>query len=197
MLDQGGELYNCIKIIDLFTEFNYRVFPSTGAMSSFQSGVVQSRIGNKTFFTNLQTIGCRVIVKPTTPRSAKSANNSISSIYLGPLEYTLKFIQCWYHPATQRVKIAYHCKIDEGFSDLPMDELPPNVKHLHHMQNGSVSDNLRDDVEMATPGFDISLHAFTEYTRDLTVTISCIHSTFGFILEQDKQVDQPALRLGL
>jgi hypothetical protein len=40
MLDQGGELYNCKKIIDLFAEFDYKVFPN-GAMSSFQNGVVE------------------------------------------------------------------------------------------------------------------------------------------------------------
>jgi hypothetical protein len=40
MLDQGGKLYNCKKIIDLFSEFNYKVL-STGAISSFQIGVVE------------------------------------------------------------------------------------------------------------------------------------------------------------
>jgi hypothetical protein len=238
MLDQGGELYNCQKIKDLFAEFDYKVFP-TGAMSSWQNGVVekphqwigdsiramltganldpkfwpycfrqslriknafpvsgypnsatQRRTGQKANFANLRTIGCRVLVKPTTARTAKSTNHSVPGIYLGPLEYTLKNIQ-WYDPATQRVKIAYHCRFDEGFSDLALDQLPPNVQHLQRMQNGPVSEDLRDAVELSTPDFDISLRAFTDYTKDLLIKISCTHSTFGFIMEQDKWTDRP------
>jgi hypothetical protein len=35
------------------------------------------------------------------------------------------------------------------------------------------------------------LRAFTQYTKDLLVTIFCTHSTFGFILEQDKWTNPP------
>jgi hypothetical protein len=98
----------------------------------------------------------------------------------------------WYDPATSRIKIAYHCKFDEGFSDLPLKKLPPNVLHLQRMQQGSF-DDLHDSTEITTPDFDISLTPFTDDTKELKMSISCDHPNFCFILQQDAWTDRPYL----
>ena len=40
VLDQGGELYHNPKVLNLFRQYNYKVFP-TGADASFQNGPVE------------------------------------------------------------------------------------------------------------------------------------------------------------
>ena len=68
---------------------------------------------------NFRTFGCRVWVRPSTPRSAKFCNNSCKGIFLGFIPNTTCNI-LWFNLETEQVKIAKHAKFDEGMNDLPI-----------------------------------------------------------------------------
>ena len=44
----------------------------------------------------------------------------------------------WYWTnLANRVKIANHARFDEGMNDLPIADLPPNVRHLMRVDDGA------------------------------------------------------------
>lgn len=43
----------------------------------------------------------------------------------------------WFDVESKRLKVATHCSFDEGFNDLPIETLPPNVKHLICVSGGA------------------------------------------------------------
>ena len=89
----------------------------------------------------------------------------------------------WYDPATQRVKYGYHVQFDEGFNNLPLSKLPPNIllmdRHDKRVKPESIT--------VTVPPFQMSIHPFfLEY--DVTVDVQCDHPTFGFLLAQDDRL---------
>jgi len=59
-------------------------------------------------------------------RPSKKRLLMVERIFLGYRTNTLKNV-VWYDLLTDRVKYGYHVRFDEGFSDLPLLKLPPNV----------------------------------------------------------------------
>ena len=56
--------------------------------------------------------------------------NAKKGIFLGFAPRTTRNI-LWYNPLTSKVSISKHARFDEGFSDLPLELLPPNAIHLN------------------------------------------------------------------
>jgi hypothetical protein len=44
-----------------------------------------------------------------------------------------------------RIKIAHHARFDEAMTDLDFSDLPPNIRHLHRVQQGDPLDLPPDD----------------------------------------------------
>ena len=57
---------------------------------------------------------------------AKCVLDTKKGILLGYHTRMLKNV-IWYNPATDRVIYGYHVRFDEGYNDLPLSKLPPNV----------------------------------------------------------------------
>ena len=93
-------------------------------MSPFQ--LVYKRKEN---LKNLRTFGCRVYVRPPGIQPRRFKDKVRTGVFLGYLPHTIRNI-IYYDLESERVKIATHCVFDEGFNDVPMESLPPNVKHL-------------------------------------------------------------------
>ena len=80
-------------------------------------------------------INVTVYVRKPGRRSAKFKTQSQKGIFLGLQPNTTKNI-LWYDPETNRIKIAAHACFDEGFNDLRIDQIPPNVQHLQRSDLG-------------------------------------------------------------
>ena len=229
-MDQGGELYKCKAIRDLFErEFGYTIHV-TGAEAHHQNGLVeranmtvdnairsmlfgaglpirfwpfafyyylriknaalprsdvaqsayQKVTGKKDDLSGLRTFGCRLWVKVLAWRNrAKYVLDTKKGILLGYRTRTLKNV-IWYDPATDRVKYGYHVRFDEGYNDLPLSKLPPNVLLLDRHEARAKPET----VTVTIPPFQTSAHPFfTEH--EVTVTVKCDHPTYGFVLKED------------
>ena len=42
----------------------------------------------------------------------------------------------WFDVSTEKIKIASHSQFDEGFNDLSIESIPPNVEHLTQSKMG-------------------------------------------------------------
>jgi hypothetical protein len=136
---------------------------------------------SKPDFTQLRTFGCRVWVRPPGKRTARLTNHARKGIFLGYLPNTLKNI-LWFDVDSNRIKIAFHARFDEGMNDLPLEAIPPNVQHLHRMQAG---DPIPADTVSATiTPFGFHLTPFLS-ERDVTVKVKCSDPTFGFRILSD------------
>jgi len=83
--------------------------------------------GEKDDLGLLCTFGCRPWVKILAWQSrAKCIQDTKKGIFLGCRTNTLKSV-VWHDPLTDRVKCGCHVRFDEGFSDLPLAQLPPNA----------------------------------------------------------------------
>ena len=76
-------------------------------------------------FKNLRTFGCRVYVWPPGVQKKHFKEDVRQGIFLGYLPHTDCLI-LYYDEGSCQVKIATHAKFDEGFNDLPVDNLPLN-----------------------------------------------------------------------
>ena len=77
-------------------------------------------------WSKLKVWVCRVWVRSVGRHSAKFKSNSGKGTFLGNIPHaTGNFL--WCDCGTDRVKIAMHGCFDERCSDLPLNELPPNV----------------------------------------------------------------------
>jgi hypothetical protein len=137
--------------------------------------------GAKADLANLRTFGCRVWVRPPGKRRSRLQNHSKLGIFLGFLPNTTKNI-LWFDPETNRVKIAFHVRFDEGMNDLPLADLPPNVQHLQRVQDGLSVPAESDDV--AIPPFGLTSKPFL-HEVDETLKVSCDMPHFGFHLSTD------------
>ena len=114
-------------------------------------GQVESPIklatGVKDNLKKLKTFGCRVWVRPPGIQARRFKDKSRKGIFLGYIPYTTRNI-LWFDVESERVKVATHCLFDEGFNDLPIEALPPNVQQLLRANN----DNIRpeEDTEEIT-----------------------------------------------
>ena len=78
---------------------------------------------------------CRAFVRPPGGADAKFHSRSKKGVFLGFPKNTAKNI-VWDDPETDAIKIAKHARFDEGMSDLPIHELPPNALQLHRLNSG-------------------------------------------------------------
>jgi len=75
----------------------------------------------------LRTFGCRLCVKILAWQNrAKYIQDTKKGIFLRHRTNTLKNV-VWHDPLTDRVKYGYHVQFNEGFNNLPLSKLPPNV----------------------------------------------------------------------
>ena len=76
-------------------------------------------------FTKFQTFSCRVHVRSSGVRSKPFKNKARQGIFLGYVPSSSCVI-IWFNESSKRVKFATHAKFDEGFNNLPVDNLPIN-----------------------------------------------------------------------
>ena len=62
----------------------------------------------------------------------------------------------WYNEGTHQVKIATHAKIDKGFNNLPVDNLPLNCHQILHMNGTHVTPD-KDEIKASDLDF-LSIH---------------------------------------
>ena len=89
----------------------------------------------------------------------------------------------WYDEASERVKFATHAKFDEGFNDLPADNLPPNCQQILR-RNGSPVPIDAKETSVADLKFFVYPFADKE-TIKVPVLPSTKDSSFGFQLQDD------------
>jgi len=110
---------------------------------------------------------------------AKYIQDTKKGIFLGYRTNTLKNV-AWCDPLTDRVKYGYHVRFNEGFNDLRLSKLPPNVVLMDRHEE-------RAPVEMLTitiPPFTASEHPFF-HEDDVTVKVVCESDLCGFELSKD------------
>ena len=83
------------------------------------------------------------------------------------------------------MKIANHCKFDEGFNDLPIDALPPNVQHLLRVNNSKPID--METRELDSNDFCFYIYPFLEL-EDVTINVPSTNKSdsFGLQLSTDE-----------
>ena len=85
--------------------------------------------GRRDNFENLNYYGSRVCCRPPGDSDTKFKSNSHKDLFLGFLPDTTKNI-FYYDQESNRIRKASHFRFDEGFSDLPLQQQPPNVINL-------------------------------------------------------------------
>jgi len=85
-----------------------------------------------------------------------------------------------YDPVTDRVKYGYHVRFDEGFNDLPLAQLPPNVVLMDRREERVPAETLTITI----PPFTTSKHPFF-HEDDVTVKAVCESDMCGFELSKD------------
>ena len=95
-------------------------------------------------------------------------DNARKDIFLGYIPHSDQLI-FWYDCETERVKIASHCKFDEGFNDMPIESVPTDFQQLVCInQNERLSE---DNTEIDTKNLDyfVSLFFFKKETIKVPV----------------------------
>ncbi|MCE2995760.1 MAG: hypothetical protein LW863_09190 [Flammeovirgaceae bacterium] len=139
-------------------------------------------------FKDLRTFGCRVWVRPSGRRPIKLKPNSRKGIFLGYIPNTRKNI-LWFDIESQRVKIAKHARFDEGFNDVPITEIPPNVQHLQRARYGERLPTEQTETSIAP--FECFVSPFSHtLTATVKVKASNASPTFGFNLNTDALNDR-------
>jgi hypothetical protein len=85
--------------------------------------------GSKENLKNLRVFGSRVWVRPPSIQARRFKDRARKGIFLGYVPHTTRNI-IWYDEESERMKIARHCVFDEGFNDVPVEMLPPNVQYI-------------------------------------------------------------------
>ena len=120
---------------------------------------------------------------PPGKQAAKLIPNSCRGIFLGCVPCTTRNI-LWCDPETSCVKIATHACFNEGFNDLPITAVPPNVMHLHRTDANAPLPIDASDINTLMLCFCITPFAHLEH---LTMKISkAKHQCFGFQCVDDK-----------
>ena len=89
-------------------------------------------------FKNLKTFGCRICVRPPGIQSKRFKDNNRQGIFLDYVPHTDRLFT-WYDKGTHQAKIATHAKLDEGFNNLPIDNLPLNCQHIFRLNGQPIS----------------------------------------------------------
>jgi len=110
---------------------------------------------------------------------AKYIQDTKKGIFLGYRTNTLKNV-VWYDPLTDRVKYGYHVPFDEGFNDLPLAQLPPNVVLMDWREERAPEETLTITI----PPFTTSEHTFF-HEDDVMVKVVCESNMYGFELSED------------
>ena len=95
-------------------------------------------------------------VKPPSGWSAKFETNARKGMFLGCSPIAIRNF-LWHDCLTDEVKIATHGRFDEGFSDLPLDQIPSDVNHLLRSEGGDRS-KLSDAT--ITSADELSFHVY-------------------------------------
>ena len=90
-----------------------------------------------------------------------------AGVFLGYLPHTIRNIIS-YNLESERVKIATHCVFDEGFNDVPVESLPPNVKHLIRINDGTRVD--MKSHEMSCKDLAFHVYPFLDL-QDVTIKV--------------------------
>ena len=76
--------------------------------------------------------GCRVWVRPPGIQAHRFRVHARKGIFCGYVPHTDRLF-LWWDVETERLKVATHCKFDEGYNDLPTEELPPGFQQILRM----------------------------------------------------------------
>ena len=108
-------------------------------------------------------------------------------IFLGYIPHTDQLI-LWYDCETERVKIASHCKFDEGFNDLPIESVPLGFQQLVHANRDEPI--LADDVDISSSNLDFFVYPFADkQIIDIPVQSNNKDKQFGLQLRDDDLYD--------
>ena len=116
---------------------------------------------------NLRTFGCRIYVRPPGIQPRRFKDKVRTGVFLGYLPHTIRTI-IYYDLESKRVKIPTHCVFDEGFNDVPVESLPPNVKHLIRVNDGTRVD--MKSKEMSCKDFAFHVYPFLDL-QDVTIKV--------------------------
>jgi len=110
---------------------------------------------------------------------AKHIQDTKKGIFLGYRTNTLKNV-VWCDPLTDRVKCGYHVRFDEGFNDLPLSKLPPNIVLMDQREERVPAETLTITI----PPFTAFEHPFF-HEDDVTVKVVCEFDLYVFELSED------------
>jgi len=113
---------------------------------------------------------------------AKCIQDTKKGIFLGCRTNTLKNV-AWYDPLTDMVKCSYHVRFDEGFNNLPLSKLPPNVALMDQREVLAPAETLTITI----PPFTASEHPFF-HEDDVTVKVIRKFDLYGFELSEDNSI---------
>ena len=144
---------------------------------------LEKATGTRENLSSFRTFGCRVWVRPPGRKKAKLKPNSRKGIFLGFVPYSTRNI-LWYDVETNRVKIAFHARFDEGMNDLPFAELPPNVQHLQRTDEDQPFPI--EPTEVDASSFDFYVEPFADVLHQrIQATASNRDPLFGLTLATD------------
>jgi len=205
-MDQGGELHRSKAVGGLFEKEFGCEMRVTGTGAHHQNGLVwpcafrhflriknsalprrdstesahQKLHGEKDNLGSLRTFGCRLWVKILAWQNrGKCIQDAKKGIFLGCRTNTLKNV-VWCDPLADRVKCGCHVRLDEGFNDLPLAQLPPNAALVDRHEERVPAETLT----IAIPPFTTSEHPFF-HKDDVTVKVACESDMHGFELGED------------
>ena len=155
----------------------FNSLPSAGQSKSKLEPAAKS----KEDWSKLEVWGCRVWVRSAGRRSAKFKSNAGKGIFPGHTPHTAgNFL--WHDCGTDEVKIATHGRFDEGHSDLPLNELPPNV---HFSSKTDDRESFRDTT-VDVSASDLSFHVCPfASTFAGTIPLPCKTDNCGFTTVDD------------
>ena len=129
-------------------------------------------------FKNLCTFGCRVYVQPLGVQKKHFKEDARQGIFLGYIPHTDCLI-LYYNEGSCQLKISTHAKFDEGFNDLPVDNLPLNSQQILCLNSTCVP---ADTKELDSSDLEF-FHPFSyKETAFIPVLPNTTNFLFGFDL---------------
>jgi hypothetical protein len=141
--------------------------------------------GSKQNLKNLRVFGSRVWVRPPGIQARRFKSKAQKGIFLGYVPHTTRNI-IWYDVESERMKIASHCVFDEGFNDVPVETLPPNVQHILRSTDKNECPTVDPDP-IAHTDLEFYVYPFAEKEIVIaTIPDNNTDPTFGFQLGTDE-----------